>query len=214
MPLSRHHVCVAPIRVSHSRIASRRTIASVAVSLLSVMILPRAYAAPVEPTDVPPALAVPPHQTLVIKALGVGVQVYTCTQAKDDPTQFSWTFNVPEATLFSDTDRHRIGLHYGGPTWESKDGSKIVGTLKAKADSPTKSAIPWLLLSARAIVDTGEFGPIRYVLRLHTVGGIAPTGPCDASTVGRNARVPYAADYYFYAPSSAAASAHEGKTRS
>ena len=155
-----------------------------------------------EPTDIPAAMALPAHQVLVAHALGVGVQIYTCAPMKNDPMLFSWVFNSPEATLFAN-DGHRIGSHYGGPTWEAKDGSKIVGTVKAQADSPSKSAIPWLMLQARPVVSEGVLGPVRYVLRMHTVGGVAPAMPCNSISAGRVARVPYSADYYFYGPETA-----------
>lgn len=138
----------------------------------------------------------------MVKALGVGTQIYTCAPTKDDPTVFSWAFVTPDATLFAN-DGHRLGTHYAGPTWENKDGSKIAGTVKAQVDSPSKSAIPWLLLQARPIVSDGKFGAVRSVLRMHTVGGVAPSIPCNAALAGRVARVPYSADYYFYAPDTA-----------
>lgn len=161
-----------------------------------------ASAAHANPVDIPAALAVPAHQTLKLEALGVGVQNYRCAPAANDPTQFGWVFMSPEATLFG-TDRHRIGIHYGGPTWEAKDGSKIVGTVKAQSPSPAAGAIPWLLLDAKPIERDGTFGAIRAVLRLHTTGGVAPSMPCNATTAGRIARVPYSADYYFYGPDGA-----------
>ena len=152
-----------------------------------------------DPVDIPAAFAIPAHQTLMVKALGVGVQNYRCAPANNVPSQFAWVFMSPEASLFA-TDRHRIGIHYGGPTWEAKDGSKIVGTVKAQSPSPVQGSIPWLMLDAKPVAREGTFGAIRYVLRLHTSGGVAPSMPCNASTAGRIARVPYSADYYFYGP--------------
>jgi Protein of unknown function (DUF3455) len=149
------------------------------------------------PSDVPPGLETPHHEVLVAKALGVGVQIYTCGPSKDDPQQYVWNFNAPEATLF-DAGSRRIGKHYAGPSWEANDGSKIVGTVKAHADSPSGSAIPWLLLTTRSTDKSGTFAKVRSVQRLHTVAGIAPSMPCGATTAGRVARVPYTADYYFY----------------
>ena len=39
-----------------------------------------------------------------------------------------------------------VGIHYGGPTWESLSGSKVVGAVIDRA-TPDASAIPWLLLA-------------------------------------------------------------------
>ncbi|WP_158602007.1 DUF3455 domain-containing protein [Pararobbsia silviterrae] len=179
-------------------------ISAFASALVSSPCFAEADAGLVEPTDIPPALALPGHPVLVEQALGVGVQVYTCAALKNDPTRYGWTFYAPEAALFN-RDRRRIGIHYGGPTWEARDGSKLIGSVKAQAGSPSNTAIPWLLLRAQPIVDQGVFGKVRYVLRLHTVGGIAPSAECDVSRAGQIKRVPYAADYYFYAPEPAGA---------
>ncbi len=167
------------------------------------------------PSDVPAPLQVPGRQQLVAKALGVGVQIYTCGPSKDDPQHYVWNFTAPEATLFDSTG-HRIGKHYAGPSWEANDGSKIVGTVKAHVDSPAASAIPWLLLTTKSAASNGpmiksgtngstevaggKFARVKMVQRLHTVAGIAPSMPCSDTTAGRTARVPYTADYYFYEP--------------
>ena len=186
--------------------------APLAAALISAMTASTAFAQSL-PSDVPPALQVQGHQRLIVKALGVGVQIYTCAPSKDDPQQYAWNFTAPEATLFNSAG-HRIGKHYGGPSWEANDGSKIVGTVKAHVDSPSASAIPWLLLTTKPGAPDGsmpksgvngastgaggEFARVKTVQRLHTVAGIAPSMPCDAARTGRTARVPYTADYYFY----------------
>jgi hypothetical protein len=153
--------------------------------------------APAAPTDVPETLHVSPRQQLVLKALGVGVQIYTCGPSKEDPQQFVWNLTAPEASLF-DAGGRRLGKHYAGPTWEANDGSKIAGVVKAHVDSPAKSAIPWLLLTTKSTSSPGTFAKVRSVQRLHTVAGIAPSMRCDAGVAGHTARVPYTADYYFY----------------
>jgi len=55
--------------------------------------------------------------------------------------------------------RKKIGKHYAGPTWESNDGSKVVGEVKARDDGPAPTAIPWLLLSAKSTSGNGAFSP-------------------------------------------------------
>ncbi len=151
------------------------------------------------PNDVPPGLEVPPHEQLLVKALGVGVQIYTCGPSQDDPQRYGWSLTAPEATLF-EADGHRIGKHYGGPSWEANDGSKIVGTVKAHFDRPSGAAIAWLLVVTKSSDKSGMFARVKTVQRLHTVAGVAPSMPCDAASAGRIARVPYSADYYFYEP--------------
>jgi hypothetical protein len=77
------------------------------------------------------------------------------------------------------------------------DGSKVTGEVMARADSPTANAIAWLLLSAKP-AGSGVFGAVRFVQRLHTVGGTAPPDGCSQASAGKEVRVPYSAEYRFY----------------
>jgi len=57
------------------------------------------------------------------------------------------------------------------------------------------------LLSGRLAVKAGQlspgiFEPTTYIQRVNTVGGLAPSTP--GTVVGEEARVPYAAEYFFY----------------
>jgi hypothetical protein len=148
---------------------------------------------------IPANLQVPAGQSLVSEVPAIGVQVYTCSPTKADAQKFEWAFKGPEADLF-DTRGRKIGIHYGGPSWESADGSKAVAALQARDDGPNADAIPWLLLSARSASGTGEFGRTQFIQRVYTVGGKAPAAGCDKSAAGTEARVFYKATYYFYAP--------------
>ena len=103
---------------------------------------------------------------------------------------------APEADLF-DTSGKKIGRHYAGPHWESTDGSKIAGTVKASTDAPQADTIAWLLLVTQSVGSQGSFSKITSIQRVNTVGGVAPKTGCSQSTVGTNARIPYAAEYYF-----------------
>ena len=118
--------------------------------------------------------------------------------SKTDPTKFEWVFKAPEADLF-DGDGKKIGKHYAGPTWESNDGSKVIGEVVAKNNGPDADAIPWLLLSAKSASGKGVFGRILSIQRLSTVGGKAPAQGCDRAQSGKEARVPYKARYTFFA---------------
>jgi hypothetical protein len=146
---------------------------------------------------VPETLKVFPGEALSFTAEAKGVQIYECRASKDDAAKFEWVFKAPEADLF---DQHgkRIGRHYAGPTWESIDGSKVVGEVKARELSPDANAIPWLLLVARKHEGNGVFTRVTSIQRLETVGGKAPAQGCDQSSHGNEVRVPYSAVYYFY----------------
>ena len=149
------------------------------------------------PPDVPPALRVSSDQTVAFALHGSGVQIYECRAAPDNATHFAWVLRGPEADL-ADFAGKTVGRHFAGPTWEAEDGSTVTGEIVAQESAPSPDAVPWLLLRATSNGGKGLFAKIRFIQRLHTVGGKAPTG-CDASQLRKPVRVPYAAEYYFYA---------------
>jgi hypothetical protein len=147
--------------------------------------------------DVPEALKVPATQVLFLETNATGVQIYECKAGKDDPSRFEWVFKAPEAELFDNTGE-RIGKHYAGPTWESNDGSRVVGAVRAKDSGPDPAAIPWLLLDAKATSGTGQLSQTQSIQRLYTTGGVAPAGGCNKALDGKETQAPYKAKYYFY----------------
>jgi hypothetical protein len=149
--------------------------------------------------SVPASLNVPATQTLSVVAQASGVQIYDCSASKTDPAKFEWVFRAPEADLFDRTGK-KIGKHYAGPTWESNDGSKVIGEVKGRDDGPDANAIPWLLLNAKSTSGNGVFGKTQSIQRLNTVGGKAPVGGCNQAQAGKDARIAYRAAYYFYVP--------------
>jgi Protein of unknown function (DUF3455) len=160
--------------------------------------MPAAADTPHSPLKVPPALQVPAGQELVWDVVGVGVQIYDCKPSTTDPNVSVWTFREPAAGLY-DHGRQLVGIHFRGPTWESFDGSSVVGAAVASVPAPRPGAIPWLLLQAVANQGDGVLANVDYIQRLQTKGGIAPAGPCDPTQDG-TLSVPYRARYLFYAP--------------
>jgi len=150
---------------------------------------------------VPDTLKVSQTEVRSFAASAKGVQIYECRAKKDDATQYEWVFKAPEADLF-DARGKKIGRHYGGPTWESSDGSKVVGEVKGREPSTDANAAPWLLLSAKKHEGNGVFSRVSSIQRLETIGGKASAGGCDQSSMGKELRVPYRAVYYFYVPKS------------
>jgi Protein of unknown function (DUF3455) len=149
-------------------------------------------------SDVPAKLKVPSGNALILKTPAKGVQIYVCQPQANDNSKFEWTLKAPEANLSNEAGA-LMGKHYGGPTWEYKDGSKVVGEVKERLDSPDTSAIPWLLLSAKSHEGNGIFSKVTYIQRLNTKGGKAPNAGCDASKQNSTIRVDYTTDYYYYA---------------
>jgi hypothetical protein len=143
--------------------------------------------------EVPPPLAVPAGNDLAFALDAEGVQVYACAASA---ASFGWAFQAPEARL-SEESGPGAGTHYAGPTWESTDGSRVVGA-KVEAATPDAAAIPWLLLRAASHAGSGRMEQVTFVQRVRTWGGNAPNRGCDATHAGAVARVPYRAVYCFY----------------
>jgi hypothetical protein len=149
------------------------------------------------PADTPDAVAPPPDQRLELGLSASGVQIYTCAATSD--AKLAWTFTAPEAALFFGP--FEVGKHFAGPSWELFDGSKVV-TKKIAAATVDPDAIPWLLTQTLSTSGEGLLSDVTYVQRLSTVGGLAPTSGCTvAGDAGKEARVPYSADYFFYVQS-------------
>ena len=142
-------------------------------------------------------LRVPAPQSLIKVLHATGVQIYECQPAKADAAQFEWAFKGPEAVLSTKAGKN-IGKHYGGPTWEANDGSRVVGEVVASSPSSKPNSIPWLLLRAKAISGNGLFGHVQFIQRLNTVGGSVPGGGCTRQQAGQQLRAAYTADYAFY----------------
>jgi hypothetical protein len=148
--------------------------------------------------DIPYPLRPGANEALAMIAAAQGVQIYECRAGKDGGA-YEWRFVAPEADLYN-AQGAKVGHHYAGPHWESADGSRVVGTVKASAGAPAAGAIPWLLLAAKSDGPKGSLSNVTSVLRVHTSGGEAPAGGCSQASAGTQVRVDYSADYYFYAP--------------
>jgi len=175
-----------------------RTRTTMAVFPLAALLTGCATSKVLTAPAVPEALKAPPTQAPSLEAHATGVQIYECKPGKADPTRYEWVFKAPEAVLFDGAGK-RIGTHFAGPTWESDDGSRVVGAVKARDDGPDPGAIPWLLLAATSNSGTGVFGSTRSIQRVSTDGGKAPASGCDQAHANAEARVPYKAVYVFYA---------------
>src|SRR5712692_4671986 len=116
---------------------------------------------------------------------------------RDQAGGYEWAFVAPEADLL-DARGNGIGRHYAGPHWESTDGSKVLGTVKERADAPVADAIPWLLLAVKSVGPAGSFSKVTSIQRVNTVGGAAPKAGCSQAAAGTLARINYTADYYFF----------------
>jgi hypothetical protein len=171
---------------------NRLLLAGIVAAAAALSLMQVAQAGPPPPV-VPSAIAVPAGNKVFLVGHAVGVQIYSCSAT---PSGFVWSFVAPRANLYNDHGKLII-THFGGPTWQAKDGSKVVGHAEASITvDPT--AIPWVRLSA-ASTTPGRLGNTTYIQRIATTCGLAPpAAECSATTAGTVAEVPYTADYYFW----------------
>jgi hypothetical protein len=143
-------------------------------------------------SSVPDNLKTPATEKLVLQVHAQGDQVYICDGS-------SWTLVGPDAKLFDEKGK-QVGTHYAGPTWESSDGSRVVGS-KSESATPDPDSVPWLLLKATDHQGDGVMKKVSYIQRLSTKGGKPPATGCDTSHKGEKSRSHYTATYCFYVPS-------------
>jgi hypothetical protein len=135
-----------------------------------------------------------PEATLFTSVFGYEVQIIThFLSPNTNPNQFA-----PSP------------LPFGNATWQSSlDSSKVwaqvTGSIPAGSDPscPNSGSIACLLLQVIGAKDGPEGGKslskTTYIQRLNTKGGVAPSDGCATSTdVGKQALVPYTADYFFF----------------
>jgi len=139
--------------------------------------------------QIPAAVAAPGEKTIATFQ-GVGAQIYQCKAGSD--SKLAWSFREPIAALID--DGKTVGRHYGGPTWEDVDGSKIVGTAVGNAPGAAPEDIPWLKLDVVKHQGHGLLSSVTTAQRLDTHGG-ALSGGCEKAHDFRS--VAYSATYVF-----------------
>jgi uncharacterized protein DUF3455 len=149
-------------------------------------------------------IAVPAgNERMVLHASAAGSQNYACSAAAGaGAASYVWSPVGPEATLV-DCHATPIGHHFavdgGAPEWQMLDGAYVVAHKQAASIRDARS-VPWLLLSVDRRGGSDPLSEARYVQRLGTSGGVAPGSLCDARNAGAVEKIPYTADYFFYAP--------------
>lgn len=168
-----------------------RTLVSV-----SALIVASSAMANVDNAALPEPVRVPDGHVQKAWTVGIGEVTYACREKADQPGSHAWTFVVPAATLY-DAARKPVGTYYGGPTWESMDGSKVTGKQVAIAPAAPGN-LPLQLVKANPSTGNGQMADVSYIQRLKTIGGAAPAQPCDMANLGKEMKVAYQADYVFY----------------
>jgi len=144
--------------------------------------------------DVPDGIAVDEGNKPFLLGHAAGVQIYRCDGA-------GWTLVAPRAKLYGDRGQ-LIATHFAGPSWQARDGSKVIGRRIKDPVTVDRTAVPWLLLeptSVTAGADGNRLGRTTFIQRINTTGGLAPGGStCNPDTAGAETEVPYTADYVFW----------------
>ena len=178
------------------RISHRRRLLAGILAAIAVVPAAQAAAAPTAP-PVPTEIAVEEGYKPFLGGHAVGVQIYTCLTVSGG---FAWSSATPRADLYDDGGK-AIVKHYGGPTWQAKDGSTVVGS-RVSGVTVDATAIPWLKLqrsSSTSGPDGDRLTQTKFIQRIATTGGLPPApGECNAVTAGSAREIPYTADYVFW----------------
>jgi len=158
--------------------------------------MPGSSMVPIDNAGLPAAVRVPAGEMQKMWTVGSGEITYECREKKDMAGQHEWAFVGPVASL-KDSSGKVVGKYYGGPTWESIDGSKVTAKQVAVAPQPAPN-LPLQLVKADPATGMGAMQGVTYIQRLNTRGGVAPAAACAAANVGAKQQVAYQADYVFY----------------
>jgi hypothetical protein len=147
-----------------------------------------------------PANLIPSGEREVDRFATRGVRSYECRAKQGEASSAAWVYTGAESDLL-DAQGKTVGRHTFPPAvWEFSDGSKIAGgEVRARVDAPVANADPWILVSARSTGADGRFSKVTSLQRVNTVGGVAPAMKCDTGSLGSKQRVPFTADFVFFA---------------
>ncbi|HEY3713258.1 MAG TPA: DUF3455 domain-containing protein [Jatrophihabitantaceae bacterium] len=124
----------------------------------------------------------------------LGSQIYACTPQPDG--SFAFTQHDVDAHLSGGIHHTFVQPLAGTPQWQAPDGSAVAGKLVAKNANGAGNIAELNLDATQIGKSTGLLSHVVEVLRLNTVGGVAPTGTCDPQATPI-VNVPYQADYVF-----------------
>ncbi|RIA91708.1 hypothetical protein C1645_766834 [Glomus cerebriforme] len=164
--------------------------------------------------NLPSNITIPPHSNFKFILYGHGYQIYKCSAENK-----TWTLVTPQANLISDkytqvfTPFYEVAKHYfveepingGRPTWESilnGDNSRVTTKIIATNASPDdpKRNVPWLVTQTTANFGKGAFDDITFIIRVNTLGGVAPSvEECGVQYKDNELYYSeYSTDYWYY----------------
>ncbi|KAB2348434.1 DUF3455 domain-containing protein [Actinomadura rudentiformis] len=126
-------------------------------------------------------------------AVREGVQIYACTQQANGT--FAFTQDNVRASLQRKISHFFVNPGPAGPPkWQARDGSAVTGSVISRRPNGDGNIAELDLAATQVGAPKGLLSGINEILRLNTVGGVAPAGSCEP---GSKAEVPYRADYLF-----------------
>jgi hypothetical protein len=176
----------------------------------------------ITPPPVPANIEVPEGNVVFLVGHATGTQNYSCLPC--DPSKpgcangVAFALFTPQATLFNG-QVEQVTTHFFSPnpfengviraTWQhSRDTSTVWGRVDGSSTDTRfvkPGSIAWLLVNVKDIGalagPTGGDKLVKttFIQRLNTAGGLAPSTGCSSQAdIGRQAFVPYKADYFFY----------------
>jgi hypothetical protein len=123
-----------------------------------------------------------------------GSQIYACTAQPGG--SFAFTQFGVDAHLGGGIHHTFVQPTAGPPQWQAPDGSAVTGKVVTKNDNGTGNIAELNLDATQIGASTGLLAHVVEVLRLNTLGGVAPAGSCDPQATPI-INVPYQADYVF-----------------
>jgi hypothetical protein len=124
----------------------------------------------------------------------LGSQIYACTAQADG--SFAFTQHNVDAHLTGGIHHTFVQPDAGPPQWQAPDGSAVSGKVVTKNANGAGNIAELNLDATQIGAPTGLLAHAVEVLRLNTVGGVAPAGTCDPQATP-TVNVPYQADYIF-----------------
>ncbi|MFC3576873.1 CHRD domain-containing protein [Streptomyces yaanensis] len=121
-----------------------------------------------------------------------GNQIYECKAAAGGGYAFAQ--RDVSAELRHNIRHSFVAPNSGTPQWAAPDGSAVTGTVLTRTPNGDGNIAELDLRATPSGKDHGLLARTAEILRLNTVGGVAPAGSC---TPGAIVGVPYQADYVF-----------------
>jgi hypothetical protein len=121
-----------------------------------------------------------------------GKQIYQCKPAEGGGYAFAQ--RDVAALLGGDIVHTFVKPNSGTPQWVAPDRSAVTGAVISKTPNGDKNVAELDLKATQSGKHRGLLADTQEILRLNTVGGVAPAGSCSPGTI---VGVPYRADYVF-----------------